>query len=104
MDPTLRRGYVGFQRPGGYNTTGIALNRERPIQFCIKIPIAPAELQALGHEAGRISLPAALGVLGRGNRQWTWEVPSIGDTPDIGPAIDLAAPYQPDSGPMPIPT
>ena len=101
--PTLRRGYVGFQRPGGYITTGITLYRERPIQFWIKIPIAPAELQALGHEA-EDPYPQLSSFWDAGNRQWTWEVPSIGDTPDIGSAIDLAAPYQPDSGPMPIPT
>ena len=41
---------------------------------------------------------------GRHNEGWEWEVPEDAPLPDVGPAIDLTAKYQPESGPMRPPT
>jgi hypothetical protein len=48
--PVLRSAYFAFQRPGGYNCAGVDIRREVPVEFWIKLPVAPNELQRLGHD------------------------------------------------------
>jgi hypothetical protein len=38
-----------------------------------------------------------------GDKQWTWEVPTLDAVPDVAPAIELTSRYQPSAGPMLIP-
>jgi hypothetical protein len=101
--PVLRRGHVSFQRPQGYGVVGLDLFREKPIEFWIKLPLPPDELRALGHQIDD-PYPELVSHWDAGNKQWEWEVPADERLPEVSAAIDLTATYQPESGPMPIPT
>jgi hypothetical protein len=46
----LRPRYFSFQRPGGYNCTGVGVWQRAPIEFWIKLPLPPEELRRLGHD------------------------------------------------------
>jgi len=97
--PALRRPYFGFKRPGDYYTTGVALRSEKPVQLWIKLPARLSELRDLGQDV-EDPYPQLVSFWNAGDKQQTWEVPTIGDVPDLGPVIDLARRYQPESGPM----
>lgn len=101
--PYLRSGYLGFARQAGYFCSGVGIYRERPIEFWVKLPLAPDELRALGHELPN-PYPQLVESWRAGTKEWHWAVPTVEDVPDIGPAIDATALYQPQSGPMPPPT
>jgi hypothetical protein len=101
--PVLRRGHLGFQRPQGYGVIGVDLFREKPIELWIKLPLSPDELRQFGH-AVIDPYPELSSHWDAANKQWEWGIRAIADVPDVGPAIDLTARYQPESGPMPIPS
>lgn len=100
--PNLRRGYLSFQRAGGYNCVGVDIHRERAVELWIKLPLPPDELRRLGHEVPDL-YPQLAASWDAANKQWRWAVPALDAVPDVAPAIDLTKPYQPPSGPMPIP-
>ena len=101
--PVLRSRYFSFQRPGGYNCIGVSVLQQAPIEFWIKLPLAPDELRRLGHD-----IPDPYSELKShwwaNDRQWSWSVPNLEAVPDIAPAIELTRRYQPPNGPMPIPS
>ncbi len=101
--PRLRSGYLGFQRPGEYHCAGVNIYRERPVEFWIKLPLAPDELRQLGHDIPDLC-PGLAARWDRHNKQWHWAVPTPDAIPDVAPALELTSRYQPPSGPMPIPT
>jgi hypothetical protein len=101
--PVLRRGHLGFQRPQGYGVVGLDLFREKPIEFWIKLPLPPDELRTLGHRVDD-PYPELASHWDSANKQWEWEIPTDAHLPDVGPAIDLTTKYQPESGPMPVPS
>jgi hypothetical protein len=101
--PKLTPGYFAFQRPGGYNCAGVDIRRERPVDFWVKLPLAPNELRRLGHNIPDL-YPGLASRWAAAYKQWNWEVPSLEAVPDVTPAVELASRYQPPSGPMPIPT
>jgi hypothetical protein len=100
--PVLRSGYIAFQRPGGYNCTGVDIYRERPADFWIKLPVPPDELRRLGQNVPSL-YPELESRWDGGNKQWRWAVPVLDAVPDVGPAIELTNRYQPSDGPMPTP-
>jgi hypothetical protein len=95
--------YFSFQRPGGYICTGVDMRRERPVEFWIRLPLAPDELRHLGHNIPDL-YPELVSRWAANHKQWTWEVPSLEAVPDVVPAIELTRRYQPTGGPMPVPT
>jgi hypothetical protein len=101
--PILKRNYFGFARPGDYHVIGAEIFREKPIEFRIKLPLAPEELQALGHTV-EDPYPELADHWNARHKQWHWEVPALNAVPDVEPALNLTEQYQPASGPMPIPT
>jgi hypothetical protein len=101
--PVLRPGYFAFQRPGGYNCAGVDIRRERPVNFWIKLPLAPGELRDLGRDVPDL-YPRLESRWDAHNKQWRWDVPTLEAVPDVTPAIELASHYQPPNGPMLIPT
>jgi hypothetical protein len=100
--PRLRSGYFGFQRPGGYYCAGVGIHRESPVDFWIKLPLAPDELRRLGHDIPDL-YPDLVARWDAGNKQWRWAVPTLEAIPDVVPAIELTSRYQPLGGPMLIP-
>jgi hypothetical protein len=96
-------GYFGFHRPGGYYCAAVDIHRGRPVEFCIKLPLAPDELRRLGHDIPSL-YPELQSRWDAHNKQWRWAVATLEAVPDVGPAIELTGRYQPPNGPMLIPT
>jgi hypothetical protein len=100
--PNLKPAYLGFYRPGLYYCCGIALKKEQPVEFWVKLPLAPDELRARGENVPDL-YPELRSRWDAKNKQWTWEVPTLEASPEVGPAVDLTRRYQPISGPMQMP-
>jgi hypothetical protein len=101
--PRLRSSYLGFQRPGDYHCVGVDIFRERPVEFWIKLPLAPEDLRHLGRDVPDL-YPRLVARWDAHNKQWRWAVPTLEEVPDVVPAIGLTSRYQPPSGPMLVPT
>jgi hypothetical protein len=100
--PVLRRQYYAFQRPGGYNVIGANVFREKPIHFWIKLPLPIDGLQST-RQGVENPYPELSSRWDPANKQMGWSVPTMGDVPDVGTAIDLTRQYQPEDGPMVTP-
>lgn len=96
--PVLRAWWLGYQRPGGYYVPVIGLRSEKPIEFAVKLPDDPVRL-GLDNPYPRLRSKWV-----SAERQWTWDIPSLDDVPDVKTAINLSRERQPTSGPMPRPT
>lgn len=96
-EPALRSWYLGFQRPGRYYVAVIDLHRKRPVNVSVRIPDDPANLQLENPYPELKSWWDAV------NRQWRWEVPSLEAVPKVAKALEIAASFQPATGPMPQP-
>jgi hypothetical protein len=97
-EAALRSWYLGVQRPGRYWVAVVDLHRQRPVNVSIKIPDDPAKL---GLDS---PFPELKSWWDAANRQWRWEVPSREVVPELARALDIAARFQPATGPMPQPT
>jgi hypothetical protein len=100
--PKLKLAYLGFHRPGMYYCCGITLKKEQPVELWVKLPLAPDELRARGEDVPAL-YPELRSRWDANNKQWTWEVPTLEASPDLGPAIELTSRYQPNRGPMRVP-
>ena len=90
----FRKGYVAFQRDGGYNVVIIDLAWSKPPRLAAKLPASPEEL--------RIDdpFPELESFWRDTEKEWGWTVPSLANVPDVHKVIILADPYHPRSGPM----
>jgi serine/threonine protein kinase len=90
---TFRKGYIAFQRAGGYNTLLVDLWWRQPVRLAIRLPENPAAL----------SLTSPYPDLEESWRdydgEWGWWIPSAAAIPDLRPAIEIAARVHPASGP-----
>lgn len=93
----FRKGYVAYQRAGGYNVMLIDLWWRAVPRLAIKIPRAPAELSLLS------PYPGLADSWNPAENEWGWTVPSLDAIPDVTAAVDLAAPYHSSPGPMVAP-
>lgn len=92
--PALRSWWLGFKRPGGYYVPVVVLNRQKPIEFAVKLPDSP---ESLGLQDPYPHLKSSWDAP---RRQWTWAIPTLEDVPNVRLAIELSRPYQPETGPM----
>lgn len=90
----FRKGYVAFQRAGGYNVIIVDMYWKRVPRMAVKVP---DELQALGLLAPYPQLNESWDAT---ENEFGWTVPSLADVPDVETVIDLVAPFHPESGPM----
>ncbi len=90
----FRKGYVAFQRPGGYNVAIVDLYWAKPARLAVKLPGDAATLGLVDPYPGLVTHWI--------EKDWEygWTVPSVDKIPDVGAAIDLAIPFQPAAGPM----
>lgn len=87
-----RKGYVAFQRPGGYNVLQVDLWYSRPPRLIVKLPASPAELEVVD------PLPTYQGVWIPSYNEFGWHVPPGPATPDVRGVVDLARAHQPEQG------
>ncbi|HET7485599.1 MAG TPA: hypothetical protein VFJ64_09515 [Solirubrobacterales bacterium] len=93
----FRKGYVGFQRSGGYNVLIVDLYWRRAPRLAVKIP---APIDELGMPDPFPDLDSSWV---EAEREWGWTVPSVSAIPDVNRAIELAHRLQPESGPLRLP-
>ena len=89
----FRKGYVAFQRSGGYNTLMVDLWWRQPVRLAIRLPEPPAAL----------SLASPYPELEESWRdydgEWGWTIPSVAEIPDLRSAVEIAARVHPATGP-----
>lgn len=90
----FRKGYVALYRAGGYNVVIVDVYWKKAPRLAIKLP---AELQNLGLANPYPSLSESWDA---NEHEFGWTIPSLAGVPDVDAAIDLVAPFHPDSGPM----
>lgn len=93
----FRKGYVAFQRGGGYNVFLVDVFWNRAPRLAAKIPTSPEEL-------GLVSpYPDLSESFDSGQKEWGFG-PISGDAlPDLEKLLDLVLPFHPEQGPMVIP-
>ncbi len=90
----MRKGYVAFQRAGGYNVIVVDVCWNRVPRLAGKIPAEPA---SLGLTSPYPRLPE---VWTQAEHEWGWTVAPGTPLPEVGLLIDLIRPFQPATGPM----
>ena len=89
----FRKGYVAFQRPGGYNTIIVDLSWRRPLRLAVKLPDTPATL-ALANP-----YPDLEENWGDEDREWGWTLIPGKPVPDLRPVVEIACRVHPATGP-----
>jgi uncharacterized protein with ParB-like and HNH nuclease domain/alkylated DNA nucleotide flippase Atl1 len=80
----FRKGYVAFQRPGGYNTLIVDICWRKPLRLAVKLPDTPAAL-ALANP-----YPDLEETWGDEDREWGWTLIPGTSIPDLRPAVEIA--------------
>jgi hypothetical protein len=80
----FRKGYVVFQRSGGYNVMGVDLMWRRPLRIWVKLPAEPTELAIAN------PYPNLETTWSAGDREWGWTIPPNSQLPDLQPLIEVA--------------
>jgi len=84
----LRRTAIAYQRAGGYTVAAIEVAADGPVRLAIKLPDAPRTLNVAD------PYPTLLDGWNPTTRQWSWEVPSSDEIPDVERAIEIAERFQ----------
>lgn len=93
-----RKGYVAFQRAGGFNVLVVDLWWRRHATLSVKLPASPRDLGLTD------PYPALENLWDAANSQWSWLVATPEAIPEVGPVIELAMRFHPDSGFMTVPS
>jgi uncharacterized protein with ParB-like and HNH nuclease domain/alkylated DNA nucleotide flippase Atl1 len=80
----FRKGYVGFQRRGGYNTLVVDMFWRKAPRLAIKLPDSPAELSLV------TPYPQLEESWYGDEREWGWSFDPLGVLPDVRPAVEIA--------------
>lgn len=89
----FRKGYVAFQRPGGYNTLIVDMSWRRPLRLAVKLTDTPAAL-ALADP-----YPDLEENWGAEDREWGWTLIPGRPIPDLRPVVEIARRVHPVTGP-----
>lgn len=100
--PKLKPRELVFQRPGQYNCCGITILKQAPIEFWVKLPLAPDELRARGQDFPDL-YPHLEPHWWESSKHLSWSVAAPEATPDLAPVVKLTARFHPSGGPMPVP-
>ena len=90
--PELRRMSVAYQRAGGYTVVLIGLAAEAPVRLAIKLPDEPSALNLAD------PYPDLLDEWNPTSREWSWQIASPDDVPEVERAIEIAQRYASASG------
>jgi alkylated DNA nucleotide flippase Atl1 len=89
----FRKGYVAFQRIGGYNTLIVDVYWRKVPRIAVKLPDSPTSLSLSN------PYPNLLETWSEHDREWGWTVDLPGLLPDMRPAVDIAERFHPSTGP-----
>jgi alkylated DNA nucleotide flippase Atl1 len=91
---TFRKGYVGFQRSGGYNTLLVDMYWRKAPRLAVKLPARPEAL------ALQSPYPDIEESWYEDEREWGWTLdPVSAILPDLRPAVTIAERFHPTMGP-----
>ncbi len=91
--PVFRKGYVAFQRRGGYNTMIVDVSWRKAPRFAIKLPGKPKALTVVS------PYPDLEETWYEDEREWGWTLGPLDIIPDLRPAIEIAERFQPSADP-----
>jgi hypothetical protein len=90
----LRRSAIAYQRLRGYSVVLIELSAETPVRLAIKLPDEPRALNLTD------PYPDLLDEWNPTTRQWSWQIASPDEVPEVERAIEIAERYHASSGAM----
>jgi hypothetical protein len=88
-----RKGYVAFQRRGGYNTMIVDVYWRKTPRFAVKLPDNPAALSLVN------PYPDLEETWHEDEREWGWTLGPLDIIPDLRPAVEIAERFHPSAGP-----
>ena len=89
----FRKGYVAFQRSGGYNTLLVDVFWRKTPRLAIKLPDSPAALSLAN------PYPGLEETWYEDEREWSWTLGPLDVIPDLRPAVEIAERFHPAAGP-----
>ena len=89
----FRKGYVAFQRRGGYNTMIVDVYWRKTPRFAVKLPDNPAALSLAS------PYPDLEETWHEDEREWGWTLGPLDVLPDLRPAVEIAERFHPSAGP-----
>lgn len=89
----FRKGYVAFQRSGGYNALLIDLAGRKVPRLAIKLPDSPAALSLAN------PYPGLDETWYEDEREWSWTLGPFTVIPDLRPAVEIAERFHAAAGP-----
>jgi alkylated DNA nucleotide flippase Atl1 len=89
----FRKGYVAFQRSGGYNTLVVDVFWRKTPRLAIKLPDSPAALSLAN------PYPGLEETWYEDEREWSWTLGPLDVIPDLRPAVEIAERFHPAAGP-----
>jgi len=89
----FRKGYVAFQRSGGYNTLLVDVYYRKAPRLAVKLPDNPAALSLAN------PYPELEETWYEDDREWGWTLDPLGVIPDLRPAVEIAERFHPTVGP-----
>lgn len=87
----FRRGYVAFQRRGGYNTMVVDVSWRRAPRFAVKLPDSPAVLALAS------PYPDLEETWYEDEGEWGWTLGQHDIIPDLRPVVEIAERFHPSS-------
>lgn len=96
--PVFNKGYVAFHRPGGYKVMIVDLFWNGPVRLAVAVPAEPGQLELTN------PYPTLEVRWSSGEREWGWVIKTGDQVPDVGPAVEIARRFAPDTGPMAVPS
>jgi uncharacterized protein with ParB-like and HNH nuclease domain/alkylated DNA nucleotide flippase Atl1 len=88
-----RKGYIAFQRSGGYNTLVVDMFWRKPLRLAVKLPDSPAKLSLIN------PYPDLQETWYEDEREWGWTLHPLDTLPDPRPIVEIAERVHPISGP-----
>jgi hypothetical protein len=94
----FRKGYLALLRPGGYRVAIVDLYWKNVPRFAVRLPDTPG---ALGLSNPYPQLAESWDAA---ENMWGWTIPTVEQVPAVGAALALVEPFNPETGPMVVPT
>jgi uncharacterized protein with ParB-like and HNH nuclease domain/alkylated DNA nucleotide flippase Atl1 len=91
--PAFRKGYIAFQRSGGYSTLIVDLYWRKPPRLAVKLPDVPAALSLAS------PYPFLEETWSEQEREWGWTLDPRDAIPDLRSAVSIAERFHPTTGP-----
>lgn len=90
--PVFRKGYIAFQRSNGLNAMVVDVWWRKTPRLAVKIPDSPADLDLIN------PYPELEESWYADEHEWGWTLDPFAPTPDVRPAVEIAASFHSSAG------